>query len=396
MTLDLPTLSIAVTIVMALSAFVLSAHWLMNKHIEGLGGAAIGMLLISVGVPLLVIPPFPPDIWLSLVGQLFVLGGFGSIWLGTAAFLKKGCKSRRRLLYAFVGLGAAALIKSVVDPSRSEEDLYTIYLLTALFAFATMLVTIRAAGGPRMVYKGMVRRTSVGVVLVILLFGAHGLYTLGVGTVSFLSLSSILEIYNFSILTRVELILFSISYALVMVILTAEKLQAELRTQQMLDPLTGALNRSCFLEVMRATVARARRYSEPVSIIMLDIDRFKRVNLTHGRAVGDQLLKDLTTLIMQKRRAQDVICRFSGEEFVVMMPNTREDGVKMVAERIRHKIAAAAFATPKGIPVSLTVSVGTVTARGDDLEVDGMLDMVDRRMHHAQELHFQSVESAVG
>ncbi|MCK0068682.1 GGDEF domain-containing protein [Kordiimonas laminariae] len=396
MTLDLPTLSFAVTIVMALSAFILSAHWLVNKHIEGLGGAALGMLLAAIGVPLLVFASLPASELLSFTGQLLVMTGFGAIWLGTAAFWKKGCRSRRRLLYIFIALGASVLAKSILDPNKAGEDLYTIYWLTALFALATVLVTVRALGGLKMVYKGMIRRTAIGAVLVILLFTAHGTYMFGVGVVNFIGQEALLQAYNFSVITRIELILFSISYALIMIIITAEKLQGQLRTQQMIDPLTGALNRSCFLEVMRATVARAKRYSEPVSIIMLDIDRFKRVNLEHGRAVGDQLLRDLTSLIMQKRRAQDVICRFSGEEFILMMPHTKEEGVKMVAERIRHKIAAAAFSTSKGVPVSLTVSVGTVTARGDDLEVDGMLDMVDRRMHHAQQLHFDSVESVGG
>ncbi len=394
MTLDLPTLSFAVVLMMGLATFVLFTHWMANRKIEGLATAAAGMLFITFGA----VDLFQPNIFdgdaYVIIGEASFLTGFGLVWLGTAAFWKKACNTRKRLMQMSLLLGGIIILYGAMNEPSQLVRLSPIYLLVAGFSAVTVLAVVRASGGLKLVYKGLVRRTGVGAFLTILIFSIHALYSISAAAILYWGAFSLFDVLQWSIIVRVEIMLFSASFALIIIIMTVERLQAELREQQMIDPLTGALNRSSFLEVLRAVLARARRNTEPVSLIMIDIDRFKQVNIAHGRAVGDQALKDITALMMQGRRSQDVLCRFGGEEFVLMLPGSGEEGTAIVAERIKHRISYAALA-PLGVPVAISVSMGSVTARGDDLEVDGMLDMVDRKMIHAQKMRFEKIESLV-
>ncbi len=116
--------------------------------------------------------------------------------------------------------------------------------------------------------------------------------------------------------------------------------QVELKEKQAVtDELTGLNNRRAFASMGEREVVRARRYQRPLSLILFDIDHFKNVNDTHGHLIGDNVLRVLTELVTKTTRGTDIVCRYGGEEFIVLMPEAgREEGLAM-AERLREEIA---------------------------------------------------------
>jgi diguanylate cyclase (GGDEF)-like protein len=146
------------------------------------------------------------------------------------------------------------------------------------------------------------------------------------------------------------------------------------------DNLTGAYNRRKFDQVMRYEIKRTRRYQEPFSVIMLDIDHFKNVNDVHGHLAGDDMLRELTQRVAQTLRDVDWLFRYGGEEFVVAAPHTDLEHAAALAEKLREKIAATPF--PHDIPGS--VSLGVAQAVPDDT-TESLMQRVDAALYAAKE-----------
>jgi diguanylate cyclase (GGDEF)-like protein len=135
------------------------------------------------------------------------------------------------------------------------------------------------------------------------------------------------------------------------------------------DPLTGAMNRRRFLEAGESELRRAERYDAPISVALMDIDFFKRINDTHGHAAGDKVLRRLVEELNATLREHDLICRYGGEEFAVLFPETDEAAAEVAAERLRLAVEGLVVRTETG-EVRPTVSIGGTQAdpHGDSLE----------------------------
>ena len=131
-----------------------------------------------------------------------------------------------------------------------------------------------------------------------------------------------------------------------------------------IDPLTGAYNRRTFHDIAERELARARRAGQPLSIIVVDLDHFRPVNEKHGNRAGDEVLRRVADLIRSALRKEDMLVRYGGEEFLVMLPEVPGPGAVVVAGRIRKAIEAEAIEI-EGATLRLTVSVG-VSARLDE------------------------------
>jgi two-component system, cell cycle response regulator len=147
------------------------------------------------------------------------------------------------------------------------------------------------------------------------------------------------------------------------------------------DVLTGCVNRRYWMEKASDEIQRSLRYKRPLSILMMDIDHFKDFNDQYGHQVGDQLLCRLVLLCQKKLRAMDVLGRYGGEEFVVLMPETASEGGLLASERLRSKIEEMKIHTTAG-DLSVTVSMGLASLeRGFD--ESQTLDLVIRRADKA-------------
>lgn len=123
------------------------------------------------------------------------------------------------------------------------------------------------------------------------------------------------------------------------------------------DGLTRAFNKNYLLDTLATELARSRRSGHPISIVMMDIDHFKSVNDTHGHLVGDEVLKEFARRLQSVSRAGDLLCRYGGEEFALVMGDTPMNEAIEVAERCRQVVASMPFETAAG-PLNITTSLG--------------------------------------
>src|SRR5579875_1346575 len=170
---------------------------------------------------------------------------------------------------------------------------------------------------------------------------------------------------------------------------TTAKLSLELEHMASTDPLTRVYNRRVFLQWCESEQARSRRSGVPFSLLMLDFDHFKRINDTFGHHVGDRVLCSAVERIQDSVRGIDVLCRWGGEEFTVLLPNASEQATCLVAERIRQNIrgmksADPQFASEEFAQLQLSASIGTATYLGEEDNVQLMLQRADAALYEAK------------
>ena len=176
---------------------------------------------------------------------------------------------------------------------------------------------------------------------------------------------------------------------LLLVLVTAvatlrEQLHRELTRSEALqelattDPLTGLANRRATMGALEREAESARRYGHPVSVIAVDVDRFKRINDEHGHHVGDQVLKEVAFRLTAEARQVDVVARWGGEEFLIVLPQTRREEAARLAERTRRALATA---RPGGIEV--TATFGVAQLQGDE-PIHELLVRADRLLYSAK------------
>lgn len=139
---------------------------------------------------------------------------------------------------------------------------------------------------------------------------------------------------------------------------TAKADNARLEALAHTDPLTQVLNRRALTLRLAAELERARRYDSVVSMLLIDIDHFKNINDSYGHLVGDDVLREVASLLDVAVRSVDIVARYGGEEFVVVLPETALDGALVFAERIREQMAEHPFCAASGRALTLTASIG--------------------------------------
>lgn len=150
------------------------------------------------------------------------------------------------------------------------------------------------------------------------------------------------------------------------------------------DPLTGLLNRRAFLAAAERQVAYARRYDRALAVVVADIDHFKQVNDTHGHAAGDAVIREVAARLQAAARDTDLVARFGGEEFVVLLMESDVTAAVSYAERTRGLIAATPVAAESGTQVSVTVSLGCTILNATDRDVQDAIDRADDALYGAK------------
>ena len=176
------------------------------------------------------------------------------------------------------------------------------------------------------------------------------------------------------------------------ILLANERLRVELEFMATRDPMTGMLNRRAFFARAGVEWARSVRSHRPLAVVTADIDFFKKVNDTYGHHVGDLVIKDFAHRAAQMLRFPDILARFGGEEFVILLPDTGMAEAKQVAERIRHEIQTH---RDKALP-PYTVSLGVATAQGNAgqaADVEALIAEADAALYRAKQERRNRVES---
>lgn len=163
----------------------------------------------------------------------------------------------------------------------------------------------------------------------------------------------------------------------------SRKTEEELLRLASTDPLTGAFNRREFTAIAEREALRANRYHHPLSILMLDIDHFKRLNDTYGHGAGDKALQRFTMICTNALRNVDVFGRWGGEEFVAMLPETDIQGATVIAERLR-KLTAENLLTYNDHKINFTVSIGIAEFKDGETSIDAVLSRADNAVYDAK------------
>ena len=162
------------------------------------------------------------------------------------------------------------------------------------------------------------------------------------------------------------------------------QLRETLRLQSIRDPLTGLFNRRYLEESLSRELQRCTRRSLPLSLLMLDVDHFKRFNDTHGHAAGDALLGHVGHLIQARVRAEDIACRYGGEEFVVVMPELDAAASCARAEQVRQAIETAVVQHLGQTLGPVTISIGIATSPGDGETPEQLMQVADAALYRAK------------
>ena len=160
------------------------------------------------------------------------------------------------------------------------------------------------------------------------------------------------------------------------------KANLDLSVQATTDALTATLNRMALLQRLDECLARARRERSSLAVLMIDIDHFKTINDTHGHAVGDHVLIELARRLRQSCRSYDVLGRYGGEEFVVVLPNCAAAEGRIVAEHMRKAIADVPFVTPEG-ELNVAISIGVASSSAHP-EMTPLLKAADDALYIAK------------
>lgn len=182
-------------------------------------------------------------------------------------------------------------------------------------------------------------------------------------------------------LAATALLLFALTVRVLQPVIHSLLREEELIERSHRDGLTGLYNHIHLKESLQRELARSRRYGKQLSLLMLDLDYFKAVNDTYGHLAGDDVLRTVADILSDNTRQQDIVGRYGGEEFIVILPETDRAGAERMAERIRLAVETATTTTEGG-EIHITVSIGACTCAGEELpSAERFIAQADRALY---------------
>jgi diguanylate cyclase (GGDEF)-like protein len=151
------------------------------------------------------------------------------------------------------------------------------------------------------------------------------------------------------------------------------------------DDLTHLYNSRYLDSVLHRETKRASRSGRPLSLLFIDLDGFKSVNDTHGHLCGSRALVEAAAVIRSSARETDVVARFGGDEFALVLPDTGSEGAVAVGERLRARVAAYTFLEAEGLAITLTASVGVATLPDVAASAEGLIQAADQAMYRVKD-----------
>jgi len=363
--LDLRTLSIN-NIVMSLSlAACLLIYSTYHSEFRGVKQTAYAFIISSIASLLVVIRSQTPDI-ISFVlpNTLFVLS-MAFIHLGFVYFYQFDDRKVKRFHGAILLMMVAfTSFFTYVDHSNN---------VNVRIAILSFFVSIQCIYIMRTLLKGHNKANltlAISYLIFSLFFLVRGLITLTEDPID--------DFMNASLIHSLSVVVYELLVAVTsfgMVWIVSYSAQRALLEQASHDPLTKVLNRRALESTIDTEHARSLRNDSALSVIMLDIDHFKRINDRFGHARGDEVLIDIASVLTQNTRPYDSIARFGGEEFIILLPNTSVDQAEVIAENLRVKIAEHNYNFKPEDGINVTASFGVTEC---NLVKEGWLNILER------------------
>lgn len=371
--LDISTLSFVAVYCSVLYCVVLFIVSFTHSKATGLKVFSSGFACFAIGFFLLANRNNLDD-WLTIVlANTLICSGISCFRIGLANFLKLKENFYIAELLLLVSMSAALVYFTYVSPSVNARVISVSgYVAIISFACSWQLLRINDA---KMALAQIV--TAIPFIITGIFYVLRAGYALFEAEIGDFMLGG--TIHQLAFLELIFLILMS---TFGMLLLVTTKLENKLIHQNITDSLTGLYNRRALESNVGIEVARTKRHKLNLSILMIDLDHFKEVNDNFGHQVGDVVLATLGQRLKNELRSEDIIIRYGGEEFLVVLPETNLPQATLVAEKLRSSIKKSPLCeNPK---VTMTASLG-VGMMFQDENLDNIIDRVDHALYEAKD-----------
>jgi diguanylate cyclase (GGDEF)-like protein len=372
MTLDISTLLVVTIFISGMAGILMLVTWLQNRAVTALVWWGAAYLVGATAAGLFAARGHLPNFWSMNIANALLLAAAGMTWCGARSFDGKPVTAWHALIGAVIWLVACGI-------GEFHASLFgRIAVASAIAAvYATLTVWELWCGRQDQM---IARWVAIG------MFSFHGIVylarivlTWGMGLAPEASMFDLkwLPVGIF------EALFYTFGTAFILLSMTKERAEARHRRAALVDPLTGVPNRRGFVDRATRLLTRCRADGQPVSVLLFDLDNFKRINDTYGHQVGDEVLAGFCRAAQQRCRPQDLFARLGGEEFVCLLPGTNTQAAFAIAERIR----ADADATRRAIgfaSLQATVSIGIANTLDAGDELTGLLGAADKALYQAK------------
>ncbi|MBK7655275.1 MAG: GGDEF domain-containing protein [Betaproteobacteria bacterium] len=325
-----------------------------------------------------------PDFFSILVGTVLLQAGVLLLYVGLCQFKNKEPKY---LLWAAPAsihlLGSLWFI--YIDPLLWARVTVTTFTNASLLLLCLVLILTPDEGKSRWRFSSMFAAIFISGVMAIAM--TRGVWALWYKPVSALPIAPT----SLSVLTLLYPITM-VAFSMGLVLIAFDRLKQELEYLISHDVLTGAYSRRGFIQLAEAEVSRAHRMQRDVALLMLDLDRFKMINDHYGHPTGDEVLQKFVEVSKECLRREDLLGRYGGEEFMILLPDTSPVAARVVAERIRVAVSVTRL-TVGSRNIRFTVSVG-IASVSDGVSLDQLLKSADGAVYLAKSRGRNRVEVA--
>jgi len=360
----------AIVLLSAMSALMALVLYALKRSypasIGGLGSWAQALAVIVAGGILAASRGQLPEVFTTMVPNFLLGWGVYGLYAGSQRFHGVAPDTLR-----WLGIVGAVVLATAWftwgDPDYAARLRLMVALMAVVFSLHAAFIIRRGLGS---FSRGLVATVLVCIAAVQVVRLASTFVWPPGNTILDASALHAFFIATFS----VSVLLFSVGA----VLMAGDRLRAELEQLATRDSLTNTLTRRYMDEAFAAELERSRRSGQPLAFLMMDLDHFKAVNDTHGHQVGDRVLVEFAAKVQRQLRKSDLLGRFGGEEFALVLPNTSREAALQVAERIR------AACVPQAGEVGCTVSIGLTLGQPENDTLDKLLARADAALYQAK------------
>lgn len=363
-------LAFTLVLVVAISSLAVFVNWASNRHIPGLLAIAVGFLVHCIGYVLLSTQEAMPSLISIILANILILAGRIPILLGLADFWNQE-KSRLLIIGAtsFV-LAAGGVIYFTAIAEDPVWRIRTYSTLMVLFSLASIYLIANGIRQQRL--KRPVKSVSAnfGAFLAIMLFGFNAVTEFILMIVRTGELASRPE--DGLSLLLLGSIFTTVIFAFAIIIMTMEELTVEHKENAVFDPITTILNHRTFMEVGQRILGVALRYSQPVTLLTIEVENMDQVVKQHGYKIANEMLRHFSAVTSDRRRNEDVLARASHKQFLMLLPGVNEDGASVVIGKVKKTLRDSDFVY-RGEKIDIHINIASVTCREEDLNLQQML-----------------------
>ncbi|HEY5730075.1 MAG TPA: GGDEF domain-containing protein [Anaerolineales bacterium] len=369
---DTRTTILLVSIAFFIQASAIGAQAILIREYKGVWTALLGNLSIALGFFLNTLQGILPD-WITVVlSNTLLLQGPNLFQIAFSHFL--GRTYSKKIIIGFTLLLLAILIYFTYISSNVSARIIGASLIigTSIFIAVSKLWSARKES------------YSFSLWLTIIPLSIYGFFFyLRIFTTVVSPPESNFSNIPFQTVTFLLLFLISFLWTLGFILTVSQRLQIDLTDLANTDSLTRIPNRYAVQTFFEKELSRIERYGGEFSILLIDIDDFKRINDRHGHAIGDITLVKSAKIFQEAIRKQDIVGRWGGEEFIIILPSTNEENAHALAERLRQDVSNVIF-DELNTPLKLTISVGIAHARNAESSMSIMLKKADDALYVAK------------